>query len=106
MASTPNSVNVISALRHTRQRIPAMPRIRWVELLETGRITFPLSSAAEVLAIKRGERPYAAVAEEIEWLLEAVEVAATRSTLREEPDQKFIDDLVARTYRASVLEAG
>jgi len=77
-----------------------------LELLATGRITFPLSCAAEVLAIKRGERPYAAVAEEIERLLEAVEVAATRSTLRDEPDQDFIDDLVARTYRASVLEAG
>ena len=29
MASTPNSVNAINRLRDTRQRIPAMPRIRW-----------------------------------------------------------------------------
>ena len=77
-----------------------------LELLETGRITFPLPCAAEVLAVKHGERPYAAVGEEIERLLEAVEGAATRSTLRDEPDQDFIDDLVARTHRASVLEAG
>ena len=77
-----------------------------LELLQTGRITFPLSCAAEILAIKRGERPYAAVGEEIERLLEAVEGAATHSALRDEPDQDFIDDLVARTYRASVLEAG
>jgi hypothetical protein len=77
-----------------------------LELLETGRITFPLPCAAEILAIKRGEQLYAAVGEEIEWLLEAVEGAATRSALRDEPDQDFIDDLVARTYRASVLEAG
>src|SRR5437764_381738 len=28
MASTPNSVNAINLLRDTRQRIPAMPRIR------------------------------------------------------------------------------
>jgi hypothetical protein len=77
-----------------------------VELLETGRITFPLPCAAEILAIKRGERPYAAVGEEIERLLEAVESAAARSLLRDEPDQDFIDDLVARTYRASVLAAG
>ena len=76
-----------------------------LELLETGRITFPLPSAVEILAIKRGEQPYAAVGEEIERLLEAVEGAATCSTLRDKPDQDFIDDLVARTYRASVLEA-
>jgi len=63
-----------------------------LELLETGRITFPL--------------PCAAVGEEIERLLEAVEGGAARSTLRNAPDQDFIDDLVARTYRASVLEAG
>jgi RNA repair pathway DNA polymerase beta family len=77
-----------------------------LELFETGRITFPLSCAAEILAIKRGERPYPAVGEEIERLLEAVEGAATRSALRDEPDQDFIDDLVARAYRASVLGAG
>jgi hypothetical protein len=57
-----------------------------LELLETGRIIFPLSCAAEILAIKRGVRSYAAVGEEIERLLGAVEGAATRSTLRDEPD--------------------
>jgi hypothetical protein len=76
-----------------------------LELLETGRITFPLPYAAEILAIKRGERPYATVGEEIERLLEAVEAAASRSTLRNEPDWGYIDDLVTRTYRAAVLEA-
>ena len=77
-----------------------------LELLETGRITFPLPYAAEILGIKRGERAYMAVGEEIERLLAAVESAATRSALRDEPDQDFIDDLVARAYRASVAEAG
>jgi hypothetical protein len=74
-----------------------------LEFLETGRITLPLPFAAEILAIRRGERSYAAVGEEIERLLEAVEGAAARSTLRDEPDRDFIDDLVARAYRASVL---
>ena len=77
-----------------------------LELLETGRITFPLRYAAEILAIKRGERPYVAVSEEIEWLLVTVETTAVRSTLRDEPDRDFIDDLVARTHWASVLKAG
>ena len=30
--ATPNSVNAINALCDTRQRIPAMPRIRWVKV--------------------------------------------------------------------------
>ena len=77
-----------------------------LELLRTGRITFPLPYASEILAIKRGERPYEAVGEEIERLLEAVEDAAVRSALRDEPDRDLIDDLVARAYRTSVLEAG
>lgn len=77
-----------------------------LELLETGKITFPLPYAAEIMAIKQGDRPYATVGEEIDRLLEVVEVAASRSVLRDEPDQDFIDDLVARAYRASVLEAG
>jgi hypothetical protein len=76
-----------------------------LELLKTGRITFPLPCAAEILKIKRGEQSYEAVGEEIERLVDAVETAANRSALREEPDQDFIDDLVARAYRTSVLEA-
>lgn len=77
-----------------------------LELLQTGRITFPLPYASELLAIRRGERPYEVVCEEIERLLESVEVAVTHSVLPGEPDREFIDDLVARTYRASVLAAG
>lgn len=77
-----------------------------LELLQTGRITFPLPYASELLAIRRGERPYDAVGEEIEQLLEAVEAAAMCSALPDTPDRGFIDDLVARAYRASVLASG
>jgi hypothetical protein len=52
------------------------------------------------------ERPYEAIGEGIERLVEAVEGAAVRSPLRDGPDRDLLDDLVARTYRASVLEAG
>jgi RNA repair pathway DNA polymerase beta family protein len=76
-----------------------------LELFETGRISFPLPYAAEILSIKRGERPYEAVAETIEGLLVSVEAAATTSSLPEQPDQGFIDDLVARAYRGKILEA-
>ena len=74
-----------------------------LELLATGRITLPLGDAAEILAIKRGEHPYHAVAAEIERLLSAVETATQTSTLRARPDDAFIDGLVVRTYRAAIL---
>jgi hypothetical protein len=77
-----------------------------LELFATGTITFPLPYAAEILAIKRGERTYQEVAEAIDQLLVDVEAAALASSLREEPDQAFIDDLVAEAYRAKILEAG
>jgi hypothetical protein len=76
-----------------------------LELFETGRIIFPLPYAAEILSIKRGELKYEAIAETIDQLLVDVEAAAQASSLREEPDQEFIDDLVARAYRGKVLGA-
>lgn len=73
-----------------------------LELFSTGRITLPLPYAAEILAIKRGEVAYEAVAETIEHLLIQVEAAAAMSALREEPDHAFIDDLVLQAYRGQV----
>ncbi len=73
-----------------------------IELFREGRITLPLPYATEILAIRRGERPYAAVAEEIEALLAEVEVASAGSAMRETPDQDFIDELVAEAYRHQV----
>lgn len=73
-----------------------------VELLETGHLTFPRPEAAFLLSIKRGELPYAAVAEEIEALLPAVEDAAARSTLPAQPDRAFMDEMIVRAYRAEV----
>jgi hypothetical protein len=70
-----------------------------LELLETHKITFPLPNAPHILDIKQGKLPYKAVAEEIEGLLEQVELAATHSTLRDEADKEFIDDLVYQQYR-------
>ena len=75
-----------------------------LELFTTGRITFPLAYASEILSIKRGELKYESVAETIEELLVQVEAAADTSGLPESPDQTFIDDLVARAYRAKIAE--
>jgi hypothetical protein len=70
-----------------------------MELLEFHRVTFPLPNAKHILDIKQGKLPYAQVAEEIEHLLSTVEDASRVSTLRDEPDQQWIDDLVYSTYK-------
>lgn len=75
-----------------------------LELLATGWITFPLPNAAHVLAIKKGELPYAAVAAEIEELLERVEAAQSMSSLPDAPDHDYIDQLVVAAYRAAVVK--
>jgi len=72
------------------------------ELLATGRITFPRPEAALLLQIRQGELPYALVAEMIEGLLETLEQQQDWSTLREKPDQDFIDNLILRQYRGAV----
>lgn len=73
-----------------------------LELLTTGQIRFPLANAAHVLAIKRGARPYQAVAAEIEHLLERIEAAQATSLLPDAPDLQFIDDLVCAAYATAL----
>lgn len=74
-----------------------------IELLSTGRISFPRPDAQHILSIKRGERPYQEVASEIEDLLVQVEEAAAASVLPAKPDLVWIDDFVANVYRDEVL---
>lgn len=74
-----------------------------IELLETGTVTFPAPNAAHLLDIKTGKLPYQQVAEEIDNLLPAVEGAAARSPLPDEPDRQWIDDFVASTYRSAIF---
>lgn len=75
-----------------------------IELLKTGWITFPLLNASHVKRIKCGELPYAAVAEEIESLLELVEAAQETSCLADAPDSAFIESFVEDAY-AEVVRA-
>lgn len=76
-----------------------------LELLATGRMTFPRPEAAHLVAIKTGSLAYAPVAEEIEGLLDQVEVAAERSPLPREPDFAFMDDMVVVAYGEAVRQA-
>jgi hypothetical protein len=74
-----------------------------LELLATANVTFPLPNAAHILEIKRGLIPYDDVASEIEKLLEDVEAASNVSTLSDDPDYEFIDALVSRVHRDSIV---
>lgn len=69
-----------------------------VELLETGRITFPRPEAAHLVNIKTGKLLYADVASEIETLLVEVESVALKSKLPDEPDKTWIDGFVLDAY--------
>ncbi|HTI44792.1 MAG TPA: nucleotidyltransferase domain-containing protein [Candidatus Nitrosotalea sp.] len=77
-----------------------------IELFRDHRIVFPLAGASHLRAIRAGTIAYDAVAEEIEQLVQAVEIAAAQSTLPETPDLDFIDDLATRFYRTAVVPAG
>ena len=74
-----------------------------LELLQTGRLSFPLAGAGHLLAVKLGQVPYDAVAAEIQDLLGLVEAAASGSTLPEHPDREAAEALVLRAYRHQVL---
>ncbi len=75
-----------------------------IELLASHRITFPLPYAAHILEIKQGKIPYDTVAGEIEQLLEDVEREASASTLRDDPDFEFINDIVCEVYGLAVAK--
>ena len=73
-----------------------------VELLSTGKVTFPLPNAAHLVAIKLGQLAYPEVAAEVERCLVDVERAAAASRLPVEADRSWIDDFVARVYGLEV----
>lgn len=75
-----------------------------IELLDTGKITFPLPNAEYILSIKTGQVSYKVVGEEIEDLLEKVEAKVLTSVLPAKPDKQWIDDFVYRTYEKEILE--
>jgi len=73
-----------------------------IELLDTGQITFPRPDAAELLAIKMGQLPYAEVSHLLESLVEEVQVASLRSVLPECSDPALADALVRREHQRQV----
>jgi hypothetical protein len=76
-----------------------------VELLTTGRITFPRPDAAELLAIKQGVVSYSLVSEQLEALVARVEEVALTSPLPEKSDHRLIDETVLRYYGTAIAAA-
>lgn len=76
-----------------------------IELLTTGYVTLPLPRADYIKDIKLGKLSYEEVSEKIEELLLRVERAADMSNLPDEPDHKFIDDLIMAAYSAKIAAA-
>lgn len=74
-----------------------------LELLATGHITFPLPNAAHVLKIKKGERTYVDVAQEIEDLLIQIEAAEKISILPEIPNHGIIDTIIKEAHRKAII---
>jgi hypothetical protein len=75
-----------------------------IELLSTGRITFPRPDAAYLLQIKRGELDYNDVAPVLERLVEEVDEASRNSTLPGKSDQVAIDEIVLRLHGFQLCE--
>jgi sulfur transfer complex TusBCD TusB component (DsrH family) len=69
-----------------------------LELLTTGKITFPRPERELLLKIKTEKMPYEEVAEIIEQGLVDLTVAHEKSTLRDEPDREWADNFVYSIY--------
>jgi len=76
-----------------------------VELFETGKLVLPRPDAPDLLAIKKGLKPYDQVLDEVDSLLSSVLNASERSSLPDEVDSAFLEDFLMRAHRA-VVEAG
>lgn len=69
-----------------------------LELLTTGKITFPRPERELLLKIKTGQLPYEQVAELIEQGLADLTAAHATSNLRNEPDQEWVDGFLFKVY--------
>lgn len=77
------------------------------DLLRTGALTVDVGDLREpLLAVKRGEVPWAEVESWMGRLADEADEAAHRSPLPEEPDRRRVEDFLVRVRRASALQAG
>lgn len=74
-----------------------------LELLTTGKVTFPRPDRQLLLDIKTGKMEYKFIAPLIEEGLEKLKEAEKHSVLREKPDQQWIDDFIFDLYKQVVM---
>lgn len=75
-----------------------------IELLLTGKVTFPRPEREHLLEIKTGQLEYKSVSEEIENLLIQVEGAAEMSTLPVSADHQWIEEFITEVHFRAVSE--
>ncbi|MFI7011025.1 DNA polymerase beta superfamily protein [Streptomyces sp. NPDC050145] len=76
------------------------------DLLRTGELVIDVSGQREeLLAVKRGEVPWAEVERRMTALAAQAEEAAARTPLPPEPDRARVEAFLVRTRRASALES-
>lgn len=73
-----------------------------IELLRTGRITFPRPNADVLLAIKKGECQYKDVSALLEMLVKRVQEESLTSSLPEKSDHKLADRCVRELYLGQI----
>jgi predicted nucleotidyltransferase len=73
-----------------------------IELLETGNLEFPRPDRALQLKIKTGQLPYKECEEIILQGFQDLKVAQEKSTLREAPNQEWIDNYLEEVYTGIV----
>lgn len=76
-----------------------------MELLLTGKITFPRPEKELLLKIKKETMPYDEVAEIIEKGLVDLHEAYEKSTLRDKPDQEWVDNFVYEIYSKIIKQS-
>jgi predicted nucleotidyltransferase len=90
--------------KHAMHLLRLLTSVR--DLLRTGTFTLDVGDAREpLLAVKRGEVPWAQVEARMTRLAREAEEAAGRSPLPAEPDRRRVEDFLVRTRRASALGA-
>jgi len=75
-----------------------------LELLQTGKLTFPRPERRLLSAIRLGKIPFEKVSAMIEENLQIIEKAVEKSTLPEQPDWDYADTLVESFYRIAACQ--
>ena len=69
------------------------------ELTNTGGVKFPLKQASELRDIKLGKIPYLDLGDKLYKLMEDVKKDIEESVLPEEPNEKFWEEFILKTYK-------